>query len=280
MSKIAFNDWRADNEQRNYPFADDALLTNGTLTLAKTLFIDGRLYPIGGDQDLYLNRITRSGSEIEFAIGTAIAGELATASYDVTDIPETGQLAFSDAYGRPAGMLLSTEDALQAFSGLNSGEYTFIQAQTQFATAVVVPQPDAGLRGFILPDGEIIAGEVWVVGEDGIVVRNDDGALRVDIIGDPFAARKLCEDEEPRDDTIAELAAYCPIETINGIAPDENGNYKLLVGSNQSLANILRITPGSSGTSEVTKHLEGEGALKVATIRIDALGQRRFSGDL
>ena len=280
MSKIAFNDWRAENEQRNYPFADDATMTNGTLTLAKSLFIDGRLYPIGGNEELYLIRVSRSGSTISFVIGTEIGGELATGSFDVTDIPENGEVAFFDTYGRPAGMLLATEESLQAFSGLNSGDYEFIQSQTQFATAVVVPQPDAGLRGFILPDGQIIAGEVWLIGEDGVVVRNDDGALRVDIIGDPFAARKLCEDEEPSDDTIAELEAYCPIETINGIEPDENGNYKLLVGSNQSLANILRITPGTSGTSEVTKHLEGGGALRVATIRIETLGERRTSGDL
>jgi len=279
MSKIAFNDWRAENEQRGYPFADDASLTNGELTLVESLFIDGRLYPVGGDEELYLVRISRRGSEIEFAVGTVAAGELATGSYDVTSIPTSGELAFHDSYGRPAGMLLSTADALQAFSGLNSGDYSFSLAQTRFAPAVIVPQPDSGVRGFILPDGEIITGDVWLVGEDGVVIRNDDGALRVDVIGDPFASRKLCEDEEPGDDSITELDAYCPLETINGIAPDENGNFTILPGSSLSLASILRISQGESGTSEVTKHLDGAGALKTATLKIETLGERRMGGD-
>jgi hypothetical protein len=280
MSKVAFNDWRAENEQRNYPFADDATLEGSSLSLAKALFIDGRLYPIGGDETLYLGQVSRSGSTITFTISTETAGALATGSYDVADIPASGEIAFHDSYGRPAGMLLSSETALQAFSGLNSGDYTFLPAEARFATAVVVPQPDTCFRGFILPDGELVTGDVWIVGEDGVVIRNDDGALRVDMIGDPFATRKLCEDEEPSDDTIEALAPYCPLKTVNGIEPDENGNFQLLIGSNQSMSNILRIMPVGSASSDVTKHLDGEGALRFATLKIEALGQRRLRGDL
>ena len=280
MSKIAFNDWRAENTQRNFPFADDATLVGEILTLQQSLFIDGRLYPIGGDEELYIGRISRSGSEIEFAISSVAGGELATGSYDVTDIPESGEIAFHDSYNRPAGMLLSTETELQAFSGLNSGDYEFLLAQTRFAAAVVVAQPNVGFRGFVLPSGELVTGDVWLVGEDGVVIQNDEGMLRVDVIGDPFAARKLCEDETPSDDTIEVLAPYCPIKTINGVAPDAKGNFQLLVGSNQSVSNLLRIVPAGQPTSDVTKHLEGQGALKFASLRIEALGQRGLSGDI
>ena len=280
MSKIAFNDWRAENTQRNYPFADDATLIGDALTLSQALFIDGRLYPVGGDESLYLARISRVGSTIEFAIATETVGELATGSYTVTSIPASGELAFYDAYGRPAGMLLSTAEALQAFSGLNAGVYSFLPAQARFATAVVVAQPDTGFRGFILPSGELVTGDVWLVGEDGVVISNDDGALRIDIIGDPFAVRKLCEDEAPSDPGVAALTAYCPLKTINGIEPDANGDFQMLVGGNQALSNILRILPGAAGSIDVTKHLEWQGALKVATLRIEALGQRRLRGGL
>ena len=281
MSKIAFNDWRAENEQRSYPFADDSTLTNGTVTLAKALFIDGRLYPIGGDAELYLGRITRAGNNIEFAITTEVGGDLAAASYDVTDIPANGELAFHDDYGRPAGMLLSSQEALQAFSGLNTGEYEFLLAQTRFAPAVIVAQPAVGVRGFVTDEGDFFAGDVWLVGEDGVVLRrDDDGSLRIDIIGDPFAARKLCEDEEAGDSEIEALRPYCPIKTLNGVAPDDQGNFQMLIGSNQSLSNILRITPGSQPSSDVTKHLEGAGALTFATLKIEALGQRRLRGDI
>jgi len=280
MSRLAFNDWRAENAQRNYPFADDSTLTNGIITLAKSLFIDGRLYPIGGGAALYLGRITRAGNSIEFAITTEAAGDLATASYSVNDIPASSELAFHDSYGRPAGMLLSSQEALQAFSGLNTGEYTFLLAQTRFAPAVIVAQPDIGVRGFVTDAGELFAGDVWLVGEDGVVLRrDDDGSLRIDIIGDPFAARKLCGDESASDAEIEVLSLYCPIQKLNGVEPDDQGNFQMLIGSNQSLSNILRITPGSQPSSDVTKHLDGAGALTFATLRIEALGQRRLRGD-
>ena len=281
MSKIVFGDWRDDNQQRRYPFADDATLIGDTLTIPKSLFIDGRLYPIGGNEDLFLSRVTRSGNVITFAVTATGAGELATGSYDVIDIPATGEIAFHDVYGRPAGMLLATEVSLEAFSGLNSGTYEFLSAQTRFATAVVVPQPDIGVRGFLLPSGETIFGDdVWFVGEDGVVVRkDDDGSLRVDLIGDPFAARKLCEDEEISDEDIEVLQPYCPLEPINVIPASEPGNYKLFVGSNESLSNILRIRPLNQQSDDVAKHLGGESALKFASLLIEVLGQRRFRGE-
>ena len=280
MSKIVFGDWRDDNGQRKYPFADDATLIGDTLTISKALFIDGRLYPVGGNEDLFLSSVTRDGSIITFAITATGAGELATGSYDVTDIPESGEIAFHDAYGRPAGMLLATEQSLEAFSGLNSGTYEFLSAQARFATAVVVPQPEVGVRGFILPDGETLFGDVWIVGEDGVVVRRDeDGSLRIDLIGDPFAARKLCDDEEISDEDVEVLQPYCPIETINGIRADDQGNYKLFVGSNESLSSILRITPVNQPSDDVAKHLGGESSLRFASLKIEALGQRRFGGE-
>ena len=279
MSKIVFGDWRDDNEQRKYPFADDSTLVGDTLTIPAALFLDGRLYPIGGNEDLFLSQVSRLGNIITFTISADGPGVLATAMYDVTDIPASGELALHDAYGRPAGMLLATETALEAFSGLNTGEYDFISSQTRFATAVIVPQPEAGVRGFILPSGETLFGDVWIVGEDGVVVRKDnDGSLRVDLIGDPFAARKACEDEDISDEDVEVLQPYCPIETINGIPADEQGNYKLLVGSNESLSTLLRIVPVVDQSSDVTKHLGGASALKFASLLIETLGERRMRG--
>jgi hypothetical protein len=278
MSTLVYGDWRDDNQRRKYPFADDALLTNGTLVIPNSLFIDGRLYPIGGDETLYLNRITREEDVIEFGVRSGDE-ELATGSYSVTDVPENGEIAFHDEYGRPAGMLLATDTSLRAFSGLNAGEYTFTQPQARFAAAVVAPQPEVGVRGFLLADGSVVTADVIVVGEDGAVVRKDeDGTLRIDFIGDPFALRKLCKDEEPNDEDVAALTPYCPIKTINGISPDALGDFKLLVGSTESLSPILRITSIAQADDDVRKHLKGESALKFASLLIQVLGQRKFRG--
>jgi hypothetical protein len=278
MPRVAFYDWREENKRRKYPFSDNVSATNGTLAIPDDLFFDGRLYPIGGNQDLYLNRIEKTSSTLTFAIRATGSDELATAVISIADIPSNGEVAFFDTYGRSAGMLLSTETQLQAFTGIDIGEYEYFLSQTQFAAAVVVPQPAVGVRGILLDSGDLLTGEVWLVGEDGIVLRRDGDAIRIDVIGEPFAARKLCEDEVASEDDVSTLVPYCPIKTLNGISPAANGNFKLLPGDNQSLSNILRILPGAQGSGTVARHLEGQGALKFATISIELLGQRRFRG--
>lgn len=263
---ILFPEWHDETRQLSYPFSDAASRTNGILEIPKWLFLDGRLYPIGGGERLYLTRVTRAAEIITLGIGSVDAGELATTSYSVIAPPANNELIFTDAYGRPAGMLLAAPQSLAIFGAIGQGTFEFTVDQTPFATTVVVPQSDAGVRGVITDDGDILTGDIWLVGEDGVVIREEGGAARIDIIGDPFATRVLCEDEEPADDPgagedEAVLDAYCPLKTINKYSPDRYGRFELSVGSNQSLTNIMRITPG------------GEGSL-----RIELLGQRRFQG--
>jgi hypothetical protein len=277
---IVFKDWRNANKQRRYPFADHVAAANDAVAIPDNVFVDGRLYPIGGNAELFLSRITKDANSLIFAIRATGTAELATASFDLDEIPTTGEVAFFDTYGRPAGLLLSSESDLQGFSGIDAGVYEFLLTQTQFAASVVTPQPETCVRGIILEDGSIFTGDIWIVGENGVVLREENGAIRVDVIGDPFAARKLCEDEVTDDSEISALAPYCPIKRINNIAPDASGNYQLLVGANESLTNILRITPGDQADSTVTEHLEGAEALGGATLKIEALGQRRLRGDL
>jgi len=280
MGKLVFKDWRNANKQRRYPFADRVTASNSQITISDNVFVDGRLYPIGGNEELFLSRVTKNANALTFAIRATGTDELATATFALDAIPENGEVAFFDSYNRPAGILLSSETDLQGFSGIDAGVYEFTHDETQFAASVVVPQPAPCVRGIVLENGTFFTGDIWLVGEDGIILREEDGAIRIDIIGDPFAARKLCEDEVADDSEVSTLAPYCPIKTINGITPDDLGNYQLLVGANESLTNILRIVAGASAGSAVTTHLEGEGALNFATIKIEALGQRRLRGDL
>jgi hypothetical protein len=74
------------------------------------------------------------------------------------------------------------------------------------------------------------------------------------------------------------LEPYCPIKTLNGIAPDAQGNFQLISGNNQALTSILRFIPGSQGSSAVSRHLGGESEVAFATVTIEIIGQRRFRG--
>lgn len=261
--QILYPEWRDENEKVKYPFSDSSTMDNGTIVLSPTTFIDGRLYPIGGNELLFLNRITRAGGKITIGIRAEGTEELATASYNLAAPPNSGELIFADSYGRPAGLLLSSSLELGALGALEQGTQEFTLAQTAFTAAVVVPQPDSGVRGVITEDGDVLAGDVWLVGERGVVLRQEDGAVRIDIVGDPYASRTLCAEEEPQEGEAESqplLAAFCPIRTINGYPADDYGNFELRVGSNQSETNIMRIT-------------EQKGTLK-----IELLGQRRFRG--
>ncbi len=240
-----------------YPFADTATLTNGVVTLLNSLFIDGQLYPIGGGPRLYISKVKREVDVITLTLRSEASEDLATASFQIASPPANGILAFADQYGRPAGVLVSTASELAIFGAIDQGTYPFTIAQTEFAAAVVVPMPDAGVRGIVTADGDLVAGDVWLVGENGVVLRKEGEALRIDIVGDPFAKRALCTDEQEEEiaDDDGALAPYCPVLTINGYPPDDYGNFELGVGGNQVQQPIIRIEPGADAKSLVVKLL-------------------------
>ena len=249
MSKYVFQGWRETQSKVKYPFADTATMTNGVVTLLNSTFVDGRLYPIGGGPRLYISKIEREVDIVTITLRSEDSDDLATASYAIASPPTNGILSFEDQYGRPAGVLVSTPSELSILGAIDQGEYEFTIAQTEFAAAVVVPMPDAGVRGIVTADGDLVAGDVWLVGENGIVLRKDGDALRVDVVGDAFAKRALCEDEQAEEISEDTQEPYCPLLTINEYPPDDAGNFEMRVGGNQVEQPILRIEPGDSPDS-------------------------------
>lgn len=241
MPEIVYAEWRNQNEQVNYPFADSATLVNADgVSIDRALFVDARLYPVGGDETLYLRRVSVEEERVRFylAIGET---EIAYGELDLLAIPSNGEVPVLDLVGRPAGVLVSSPVALAAVPGsFQRGDTVFPEDATHFAPSVVVPMPDVGVRGFVTDDGDAVYGEAILIGEQGIVLSLEDGAIRVDALGNPFAKHEDCQDQDP-------LPPYCPVRTINGIGPDENGDFKLTIGGNSAVDNIFRVvqvTPG------------------------------------
>jgi hypothetical protein len=241
--QLKFPEWRDEARDTKYPFSDSATLTNGSVTLPKSLLLDARLYPIGGGPRVFLSTMRLSADRtVRLGISAEGTGELASTTMSLDDVPVNGELALEDAFGRPAGIFVSEEEALAALSAFPQGAHTFEIFQTEFVATVVVPQPHLGVRGFLLDDGNVIAGDALLVGEDGVVLREEEGGIRVDVLGDPLGRRKLCLTEENTD-----LGRYCPLLTINEIPPNENGNFDLLPSSNRALNSVLRIEPLGDG---------------------------------
>ena len=241
--------WEANNSHVHYPFADYVGMTstNGVV-IDNATFTDARFYIIGGAQDLYLSTVVCTGNTVILSVADTEKGVLAaTGSYNASSPPSS--VVFTDIYGRPAGIMVSSVVQLQLFfTKFNSGTTTFKPGQTDFVASVITPMPQLGVRGLLLDDGSIISGDAVLVGADGVVLSVEDGVIRVDVLGNPYAVLLECENQS------IPIPVFCGLKTINQIPPDSRGNLALSVGANATRDPALRIT-GSTG--EITLSMLG-----------------------
>jgi hypothetical protein len=192
--RILYPQWREEHGGTKYPFGDSASLANDEgYTLLEGTFLDAALFPIGASDGLHLSKVVVEHDRVTIYVGDRRDKELASAEFDLITPPDN--LDLSDAFGRPAGVLVSSSDRLGVFQSWEVGEHTFKTDQTQFAATVCFPTPEVGVRGILLEDGTLMTGDVWIVGDDGVVVTaSDEGVMRLDVVGDPLFRRRLCED--------------------------------------------------------------------------------------
>lgn len=177
MADYAYQEWRNHNSQRNYPFADDiSLMSEEGIALRNDVFIDGFFYPIDIHAPLYLSKIDIANQRILVSAGGKVVA-------DATIVPGN-VLDFYDTHGRQIGMLIKTDE----FKFIGS-DMTFKENTGQFAAACVMPQNQPGVRGFMMPGGDIITGEVTFEGIDGVNIDsyiNGDGKhiLRISAVGE------------------------------------------------------------------------------------------------
>ena len=176
MAAPNYTEWRNDNFMRVFPFADDMMLTSvDNYRLPRSVFLDAFFYPIDITGNLYLSEISIHNSRMTVSDSS---GEIATAQFT----PGDRTINFYDSYDRHIGTAVVSDD----FDNI-SNELVFTASSTLFAAACVSAQNQAGVRGFLLPDGTAVAGEVIFEGIDGIVVdsRIEDGKniLRINAIG-------------------------------------------------------------------------------------------------
>lgn len=199
-------EWRNTHRGTKYPFSEAASLqsTQGAV-LPEGAIIDAAIYPPGAAEGLYLASITVNPRTTRLGIHDRTAQEVASGTFLTSDPPET--VALVDIGGRPAGILVSESRRLLLLTALGAS-VRFAREATEFAATVGFPAPTAGVRGFVLPDGTVVTGDVWFVGGDGVAFLADgegalpDGAVcgeavaygrvAVHVIGDPLFRRRLC----------------------------------------------------------------------------------------
>ena len=236
-----FVEFRDEFEFTKYPFMDNATLTEnqGTQQIDKDLFLDASLYPIGNTGLVYISNINVQPRDVTITVSDSGRRELASVEFDPLFAPDI--LRLTDAYGRPAGILVSNSVTLSRFSTWAIGDHPFLAADTTFVPSCVIPSPEVGVRGVITEDGEAFFGDFILVGGNGVVFREeDDNVIRVDIVGDPLYRRRLCTDAE-----LFETPRF--IKTINNCPPDEFGNFQFVSGDHLNEESVMRIYSTEDG---------------------------------
>jgi hypothetical protein len=248
-ARILFPDFREEQADSRYPFKDTASLTavDGVTQMRKDTFVDAVLYVINATNRLFISSVTIAPQKISLTVSDSTNRVVATSEFSPNPIqaPPNGVLPLVDLRGRPAGSLISSSDKLTLFAGWGVGTYEFLIDATEFVASVVIPAQEPGVRGVLPPTKELMTGDIWLIGDGGVVLRHEgvqDGKniIRVDITGVPLFKRFACL---PFD----RFEAKTFIRTINGCDPDEFGNFILTASSHEAEDTVLRISqqPGT-----------------------------------
>jgi hypothetical protein len=242
-ARILYPQFRDEQADSRYPFADRATLASSTagLEIGRDTFIDASIYTINGDRQAYISAIVVTPQLITIYLGDVGDPRRASAEFNPLAAPADGVLNVFDIYGRPAGMLLSTPLALARFSGWPTGTHTFLPAAAEFVSSVVIPAREPGVRGLVADDAALLTGDVWIVGGRGVVVRKEDEEIiRVDIIGEPLFNRYLC-------DPVQRFAPKTFLQsiTVNRVTcgPNEYGGFNITATDHGASDSVLRIYP-------------------------------------
>lgn len=254
--RIIFPEWRKENEPTKYPFSNHAtLLTQDESVFAEGLLTDAAIYPVGGQAGIYLSEVVIDHETVTVWIGDPDERHLASGEIPLINPPN--DIVLTDVYGRPAGILVSTSQRLAVFQSWGVGTHEFRQAATEFAGTVCFPTPELGLRGLQLENGDFVAGDVWLVGGPGVVLRPSEAqvpgygnarAIRVDVVGDPLFRRRLCQDAElfVTPQFIQQIRVIGPNGEFT-CTPDANGNLIVTMNNDDNEHPVIRTVNTEAG---------------------------------
>jgi hypothetical protein len=224
-------EWLNQNASRNYPFREDASLTDSTgiSRLPNNVVVDFVFTaPAGLDLEIYLKTFLFGDGLISMVFADSSGSTVTSLTVDTTTHVENsgyklvGQGEYEDAVGR-----IAIGDLTELSLEVPQGSYSFTQDNASLEVATI--RPDIrGVRALKLlyadgSESQPIYGNVKLVA--GLNVR----LTRVDV-GTEQGIRidALSNDLEEECDCDTELLNPTPIRTINGVEPDGNGNIEIL----------------------------------------------------
>ncbi len=258
--RIYNREWRQENQATAYPFTwSSSLKSQDGRVLLEGTFLDAVISPVGGQAGLCITNVAVTNETITLTIGDRADRKRCSGAFSLTNPPDSVELF--DVYGRPAGLLVSEALRLVSLQSWGLGEHAIAPGNAEFVASVCCPTPEVGLRGFLLPDGTVVSGEVWLVGDAGVVLRVEedtgpvpcqpevDGVvIRVDVVGDPLFRRRLCAGAvDFRVPRFIQTVRILHSEGSFELTPDDMGEISLTPFNSLVTDTALRIRPKQGG---------------------------------
>lgn len=241
MPETIYPQFRDQNEHSRYPFSDVATLQSTTgYDFGVDTLLDARIHLINGGVGVALRDVTVTLDKVTLTVGDGTTS--ASADYDPSSPPS--RLGLLDVSGRPAGLLLTDSTALAGLGTWPVGVHNFRAGSAEFVASCVDPMYDPTVVGLSVTGG-VASGDIWLIGDKGVVLSvGDDGAIRVDAVGDPYALRAAC-------DSMTGFVTPALLRTINGVGPDDFGAFHLVPADGVAGRTPLRIVQAGPGRLRV-----------------------------
>jgi hypothetical protein len=124
-----------------------------------------------------------------------------------------------------------------------------------------MPTPEVGVRGILLDDNSVMTGDVYLVGDNGVVLSCDaveipsdcdaepqtQHTIRVDIVGDPLWRRRECAPGFFETPQFLKTLTFQKGKRHHVCGPGNYGDVKMIVGNELAEDTILRIRPTEQG---------------------------------
>jgi len=227
----------------SYPFRDSGtFLGKDGQFIAPTVFKDAVLYPVSNEHDWYISKIKFQFTGSVITISSAEGIDL---TCTVTSYTSGTSFPIVDSLGREVGLLIVEPFQLMAVSAPNT-EVTFNSDSMPFVPSVIFPQGAGAVTSIGDATGKAGSGDLWLIGENGIVLEVSSNAVTFNASGDPLYVRKFCQDEAipyPVRRPLKSLNVVFNGTSFNAV-PDSYGNVQFRVPGNDG---IFRITPTTNG---------------------------------
>lgn len=237
-TRIIFPQFREEQGDSRYPFRDSATLrSDDSLDIGRGTFIDVVIHAINGLAGAHISSIVVTTQTVTIWFGDRTVSKVCKAEFPTLGVTDITELPLVDNYGRPAGLLIVDSVEISKFSGWPQGEHLFRPRATELVATVVIPAQEPGVRAVLPPTNELMTDDIWLVGDQGVVVRAEgDTVIRIDIVGEPLFRRFLC----------GPLNKFDPpqfVKTINGCPPDMYGNFTITATNLSASDAALRVYP-------------------------------------